>query len=201
MHTQAISNIQNIQLPLVIKIVENEEEKMKAMLVRAIVYMHEQSCPYQEEFDLNDFSATQIIGLIDGEPVLTARIRYFDGFAKIERLAIRNEYRGRGYGRKLISYLLDICRQKGFTRFYLHAQERLQSLYESYGFKVVGAKFGFSDHGYIEMVLVDGGLGKRPIHHIGCSPMLLNRPENNMSEYGPLERLTDDSSAQIRLSA
>lgn len=61
---------------LVIKIVENEEERLKAFLIRGIVYMHEQECPYEEEFDLNDFTATQIIGLIDNEPILTARIRY-----------------------------------------------------------------------------------------------------------------------------
>ncbi len=201
MQMKIINNIQSIHLPLVIKVVENEEEKMKAMLIRAIVYMHEQNCPYQEEFDLNDFTATQIIGMIDGEPILTARIRYFEGFAKIERLAIRYEYRGHGYGRKLISYLLGLCRQKGFTRFYLHAQERLQSFYESYGFKVIGDKFGFSDHGYIEMVLEDEERGKMLVDHIGYSPMILNRPENNMNDYGPLERLAEEPLSQIILSA
>ncbi|KAF1042876.1 MAG: Acetyltransferase [Herbaspirillum frisingense] len=82
---------------LTIKVVEDETERLKAMLVRGIVYMHEQQCPFHEEFDLNDHTATQIIGLTDaGEPVLTARVRYFNGFAKIERLSIRSEYRGKG---------------------------------------------------------------------------------------------------------
>lgn len=173
---------------LQIKIVENEEERLKAMLIRAIVYMHEQQCPYSEEFDLNDHTATQIIGLVGDEPVLTARIRYFNGFAKIERLAIRSEHRNRGYGHQLLTFILDICRQKGFSKFYLHAQARLQPFYEGYGFRTKGGEFGFSDHGYVEMVLDEKSAFPQPSLQIGYQPMILNRPENNFKMAGPLER-------------
>jgi predicted GNAT family N-acyltransferase len=176
------------QSSLYIKIVESEEERLKAMLIRAIVYMHEQQCPFNEEFDLNDHTATQIIGLVDGEPVLTARIRYFNGFAKIERLAIRSEYRGIGYGHQLLSFILNVCRQKGFSKFYLHAQARLQPFYEGYGFRAKGNEFGFSDHGYVEMVLHEGAIYPQPSLQIGVQPMVLNRPENNLTFSGPLER-------------
>jgi len=173
---------------LKIKIVESEDERLKAMLVRAIVYMHEQQCPYSEEFDLNDHTSTQIIGMTaDDEPVLTARIRYFNGFAKIERLAIRSEYRGNGYGHSLLSFILQLCRQKGFTRFYLHAQARLQPFYEGYGFQAAGGDFAFSDHEYVEMVLNDVEHVVQPSLHIGNRPMMLNRPENNLHQIGPLE--------------
>ncbi|SEI43325.1 Predicted N-acyltransferase, GNAT family [Pseudomonas sp. NFR16] len=172
---------------LIIKIVESEEERLKAMLIRAIVYMHEQKCPFDEEFDLNDHTATQVVGLIAGEPVLTARIRYFNGFAKLERLAIRIEYRGRGYARHLLTFLLHICRQKGFSRFYLHAQVQLESFYSSYGFRKAGTHFAFSDHGYTEMVMEEDAPVVQPSAHIGFQPMLLNRPENNFHTAGPLE--------------
>ncbi|GHD56480.1 GNAT family N-acetyltransferase [Jeongeupia chitinilytica] len=173
---------------LTIKVVESEDERFKAMLVRAIVYMHEQLCPYREEFDLNDHAATQIIGLTDeGEPVLTARIRYFNGFAKIERLAIRKEYRGRGYAHRLLSFVLDVCRNKGYSRFYLHAQERLQPFYAGYGFRAVGGDFSFSDHDYLEMEMHEREPHGQPAQHIGLEPMILNRPENNLHHAGPLE--------------
>ncbi|MEO6918185.1 MAG: GNAT family N-acetyltransferase [Collimonas sp.] len=176
---------------LTIKIVESEDERLKAMLVRAIVYMHEQQCPYHEEFDLNDHTSTQIIGMTpDDEPVLTARIRYFNGFAKIERLAIRSEYRGNGYGHRLLSFILHLCRQKGFSRFYLHAQARLQPFYSGYGFRAEGGDFAFSDHEYVEMVLNDRELPAQPSLHIGGRPMALNRPENNLHQSGPLEHRT-----------
>lgn len=171
-----------------IKIVESEEERLKAMVVRAIVYMHEQQCPFVEEFDLNDHAATQIIGLENSEPVLTARIRYFNGFAKLERLAIRSEFRGRGYGHLLLAFILKICREKGFHKFYLHAQARLQEFYRGYGFQSVGDQFSFSDHGYIEMVMDERTMVYQPSLKIGSNPMFLNRPENSMSVAGPLER-------------
>jgi predicted GNAT family N-acyltransferase len=172
-----------------IKLVETEEERFKAMLVRAIVYMHEQQCPYAEEFDLNDHAASQVIGLADdGEPVLTARLRYFNAFAKIERLAIRPGYRARGHGRRLLAYLLGVCRGKGFTRFYLHAQVRLTAFYERFGFRVVGEQFSFSDHGYVEMMLDERAEHPQPARKIGARPMALNRPENRMDLAGPLER-------------
>lgn len=170
---------------LEIKIVQNEEERLKAFVVRSIVYIHEQNCPYGEEFDLNDFSATQILGQIAGEPVLTARIRYFGGFAKLERLAIRPQYRGVGYGHQLLKFMLGFCREKGFQNFYLHAQERLQTFYEGYGFKRVGDSFAFSDHGYIEMV---ASLDlSNPGVPFGQNPMFLNRPEGAWDCAGPIE--------------
>jgi predicted GNAT family N-acyltransferase len=182
------NQICNLTEKITIKIVENEEERLKAMLVRAIVYMHEQQCPYNEEFDLNDYTATQIVGMVSGEPVLTARIRYFSSYAKLERIAIRTEYRGRGYAHQLLQFLLSLCKQKGFSRFYLHAQERLRSFYARYGFKVIGEKFGFSDHAYVEMVLEEATKQIGIEQKIGRFPMLLNRPENNMKSAGPLER-------------
>lgn len=174
---------------LTIKIVDSEDERLKAMLVRAIVYMHEQQCPYSEEFDLNDHTATQIIGLdANNEPVLTARVRYFNNFAKIERLAIRKEYRSLGYGHRLLTYILHLCRQKGYSRFYLHAQARLQPFYESYGFRVVGDDFAFSDHDYLEMLLEEKSPLLQPFAQISVNPMALNRPEGNLHVAGPLEK-------------
>ncbi|MCP1572538.1 GNAT family N-acetyltransferase [Herbaspirillum rubrisubalbicans] len=174
---------------ITIKVVENEDERFKAMLVRAIVYMHEQQCPFSEEFDLNDHTATQIVGITpEGEPVLTARVRYFNGFAKIERLSIRSQYRGKGYAHRLLRFILALCRQKGFSLFYLHAQARLADFYQQYGFRVVGAHFTFSDHDYLEMVLHDHAEQQQPSYCIGTAPMLLNRPENSPGNAGPLER-------------
>lgn len=172
-----------------IKVVETEDERLKAMLVRAIVYMHEQKCPFNEEFDLNDHSATQIVGLSDdGEPLMTARIRFFNGFAKIERLAIRPECRGRGFAHRLLSFIFGIGRQKGYSRFYLHAQRRLQPFYEGHGFKPVGDAFSFSDHDYVEMVMDEVVRWPQPSQQIGVHPMALNRPENDFFSAGPLER-------------
>lgn len=170
---------------LKIKVVSNHEEMLKASLIRAIVYMHEQNCPYEEEFDLNDFTCTQIIGLIDNEPILTARIRYFGNFAKFERLAIRPQFRGLGYGHSLIQFMLELVKQKGISNCYLHAQKRLKHFYEGYGFKVIGQQFSFSDHDYIEMVCMLNE--DEPVFQIGQNPHIVNRPEGSWNAEGPIE--------------
>ncbi len=170
---------------LVIGVARSEQDLAKAFIVRAIVYMHEQNCPYEEEFDLNDFTATQILGTINGEPVLTARIRYFSSFAKLERLAIRPAFRGKGYGHALLQFLVGFCEEKGYREFYLHAQRRLEPFYAQYGFKRVGNDFQFSEHDYIEM---HAHYQVAPIGlHLNQGPMLLNRPEGLWTTPGPLE--------------
>jgi len=172
---------------LTIKVVENEEERLKAFVVRAIVYIHEQSCPYSEEFDQNDFAATQIIGLLGDEPVLTARIRYFGKYAKLERLAIRPEHRGRGFGHKLLTFMLWLGQSKGIDSFYLHAQARLAPWYAQYGFRRVGEDFAFSDHDYVAMRADLPSLSENAVVSVE-NPMIMNRPEGRWSVPGPIEK-------------
>lgn len=168
-----------------IKVVSNHEELFKANLIRSIVYMHEQNCPYDEEFDLNDFTCTHIIGLIGSEPVLTARIRYFGKFAKFERLAIRSQFRGQGFGHQLLGFMLNLIKEKGIAQCYLHAQKRLEGFYQGYGFKVIGEKFSFSDHEYIEMVCELNS--HTVVWEIGENPHIANRPEGSWEDEGPIE--------------
>ncbi len=65
----------------------------KVFALRAAVFMSEQDCPYDEEFDGNDYCATHILGLVDGVPAAALRLRYFAEFAKMERLAVMPKYR------------------------------------------------------------------------------------------------------------
>jgi predicted GNAT family N-acyltransferase len=169
-----------------LKVVGSPEELQQAFAIRSIVYLGEQSCPWAEEFDGNDFAATQIIGRVDGEPVATARIRWFAGFAKLERLAIRPEWRGLGLGHDLLQYLIGLARQKGFCRLYLHAQLRLEPFYAAYGFERRRGEFAFSDHRYIEMVAILPPLEARL--SLDNGPMVLNRPEGAWEDSGVLER-------------
>ncbi len=126
------------------------------------------------------------MGQNDGEPVATARIRWFGDFAKLERLAVRAEHRGAGHGRQLLEFLIDLCRAKGFAKVYLHAQSRLEPFYEQYGFCRVGDPFSFSDYHYVEMVAPIG-----PDRHtlsLRHGPHVMNRPEGAWDQIGVLER-------------
>lgn len=171
---------------LQLKIVSTPEEHLQALAVRTLVYVGEQNCPWAEEFDGNDYAATHVLGLIEGEPAVTARIRWFADFAKLERLAVRAEHRGEGHGRRLLEYLIELCREKGFCKIYLHAQAQLQRFYQRHGFCRIGQPFGFSDHAYVEMV---ASFDRRPSAlSMQQGPHVLNRAEGAWAEIGMLER-------------
>jgi len=116
-----------------LQIARTSEQQSQAFAIRTLVYIGEQHCPWSEEFDDNDYSATHILGCIDDEPVATTIIRWFGDFAKLERIAIRTELRGNGFAHQVLQFIVEFCATKGYTKLYLHAQERLQHFYEEYG--------------------------------------------------------------------
>ena len=100
--------------------------------------MAEQECPYDEEFDGNDLcAATHILGFIDDEPVACLRVRFFADFAKIERLAVRHEYRNSRLSFKIVWAGIELARKKGYRKLYGHAQDRLVKFWSRFGFKPV----------------------------------------------------------------
>lgn len=140
---------------LTVKVARTFDDMMRVMSVRGAVYRAEQDCPYLEEFDGNDFSATHLIGYVDDEPVGCLRIRYFADFAKFERLAVRHEFRNKHLASNIVRAGIEFCRMKGYQRLYAHSQKRLVKFWTRFGFGVPdGAQeLIFSDFDYIEMIL------------------------------------------------
>jgi predicted GNAT family N-acyltransferase len=168
-----------------VKVAASIEEMMQAFAIRSAVFMADQHCPYAEEFDGNDFSATHIVAYQGEEPVACMRIRYFGDFAKMERFAVRKEYRHMAIVNALAHYSIDLCRQKGYRRMVAHAQKRLVRLWGRFGFVPNGQGFHFSDHEYVPMVgefeAIDGALG------LDSDPMVIIRPEGRWEEPGILD--------------
>ena len=79
---------------LTVEVVRNLNDYMKVVAIRSSVFLAEQDCPYDEEFDNNDLSACHLIAYLRGEPVATLRIRWFANFAKIERVCVMKHVRG-----------------------------------------------------------------------------------------------------------
>src|SRR3984893_2314890 len=127
---------------------------MRAAVIRGAVFIGEQKCPYDEEFDGNDFTATHLIGYVGSEPAGCLRIRYFSDFAKLERLVVRKEFRSSGLARQLVSAGVEFCRTKGYTRMCTYAQKRLVKFWGKCGFSISGSarELVFSDFDYVEMM-------------------------------------------------
>jgi predicted GNAT family N-acyltransferase len=161
---------------------------MRVVSVRSATFVAEQDCPYEEEFDGNDFSASHLLAYVGKEPVGCLRIRYFAGFAKLERLAVRHEFRNRHIGTRLMSAGVEFCRMKGYRRIYGRAQKDLLTYYAGMGWRPLegSAEFTFSDHAYIEIV-IDTDSNPSAIK-LGVDPYVLMRPEGRWDEPGILDQ-------------
>ena len=142
-----------LQDQLSVRVVHDIEDFMRVSAIRGAVYVGDQRCPYDEEFDGNDFAGIHLIGHIGSEPAGCVRVRFFSGFAKIERLAVRHEFRNKGLASQLVRATIDLCEMKGYRRIYGHCQTRLAGFWERFGFRAIGGAphFRFSDFDYVEM--------------------------------------------------
>jgi predicted GNAT family N-acyltransferase len=163
------------------------EDMMRVMSIRSAVYIGEQRCPYREEFDGNDFSATHLLIYVGHEPAGCVRIRCFADFAKIERLAVRKEFRNGDLAPKLVEAAIALCHDKGYRRLYGHAQKRLVKFWSQFGFSTFegGQDFVFSDFDYVEMHMISPR--KPDAVTIGIDPFLTIRPEGRWHKPGILE--------------
>ena len=124
-----------------IRLATTKEDILKCMVVRGIVFIEEQEVDWEGEIDSFEDASTHVLGEVDGQPVAAGRLRMVDGWAKLERIAVRPKWRGRGLARDVILCLLDQAKDQGATRYKLHAQVYLKDLYEQYGFQQEGEIF------------------------------------------------------------
>jgi predicted GNAT family N-acyltransferase len=179
-------------------VVHTLDEILKVFAIRSAVYFEEEKCPYDEEFDGNDFTGTHLLAAIDGEPAGCVRIRYFGDFAKIERLAVLQRLRRRGLGRKLVTAAVELCRAKGYSRVYAHARKTLLPFWRSQGFAPLegAAPFAFSDFEYVEVIR---DLEPFPSAlALKAGPYVLIRPEGQWDRPGVLEDSSQRGSVSDR---
>lgn len=126
----------------VIRPIRNEAEFQQALEVRIRVFVTEQHGPLADEPDAWDPQAQHFIVQAQGKTVGTARLyQPYPGTAKIGRVALLPEYRGRGWGARLLQTLLQAAQAQEFTQIILDAQVHAQPFYTRLGFLPEGEEF------------------------------------------------------------
>ena len=174
-----------------IRLARSLNDLMVVTAIRSAVYLAEQDCPIEEEFDGNDFVAAHFIGYIGDEPVACLRARFFGDFAKVERLAVRHQYRRSTVSFKLVRASIDYLKRKGFRKIYGQAQDRLVDFWAHFGAKPMPATrpITFSDFSYTEMVL---DIEPSPdAITLESDPYVIIRPEGEWDTPGVLDRSAD----------
>lgn len=117
--------------------------------VRHEVFVEGQGVPVDlERDDRDDQSSTlHFVAYDEGRPVGAARLcPAGDGVGKVQRVAVREPDRGRGWGRRLMAALEDAARGAGYDRLELDAQTHAVVFYERLGYEVTSDEV-FTDAG------------------------------------------------------
>lgn len=138
-------------MKLIIREIKDKNELDEIFRIRKEVFVKGQNVPKELEIDGEDDKATHIIVLLNNKAIGCARIRFVDNKCKLERIAILNEYQGKGYGKKLVQFLIKFCMSKK-KKIYMYAQYYLKDFYSDLGFKEKGEIFEEAGIKHIEMV-------------------------------------------------
>jgi len=185
-----------------VKLARDFEDMAKVIAIRASACFSDPEHLYAKHFDGNDFSATHLIGHVGDEPVASIRIRYFAGFARVERLTVRPTHRRSRIAFRMVQAAFAFCRDKGFRRLSGVAREEMVPFWSMFGGQVSRAKDPIFIYGlpHFEMFI---DFPELPTAISDASdPMVLLRPEGRWHEAGCHEtmKVTAPSAAPPRLS-
>ena len=135
-----------------IQMAKTKKELDQVIAIRKEVFVEGQNVPVELEIDGLDDEAEHVIAYLDEESIGCARIR-FDTYAKLERIAIVEKYRGRGFGRQLTDFLIEYCKQKDVDEIRLHSQTYVADFYKKLGFRIRGKPFFEADIEHVEMYM------------------------------------------------
>jgi predicted GNAT family N-acyltransferase len=130
-----------------VKLIENNPDLVEAFEIRRIVFVIEQQCPPEEEYDEHEKTSLHFICKYNGVNAGTCRYRKTEKGYKLERYAVLEKFRGNGCGSALLLYAIDHVKQADASAgttdcpIYLHAQEHAMPFYEKHGFKAEGDRF------------------------------------------------------------
>jgi predicted GNAT family N-acyltransferase len=170
-----------------IAVVHGLDDFLKIAAIRSAVFLGEQTFPFSEQFDGNDFAATHLLYSVRGEPAGCMRIRFFGDFAKMERLAVRKEYRRSTIAFDLVRASVDLCRAKGYRKLYGHAKEELLPFWKRFGFRMKDNGAPFDLAGYAVLEMIDEIEPAEDAVAIGGDPYLTVRAEGQWHKPGVFE--------------
>jgi len=134
-----------------VKKVTDPGDLEKVFAIRRQVFVVEQNCPPELEWEFEDIS-THFLATVDNIPAGAARWRKTDKGYKLERFAVLTQFRGLGVGQQLVKAVLNDLPADA-TYVYLHAQIQALEFYEKLGFNKTGPEFEEAGIRHYKMLL------------------------------------------------
>ena len=129
-------------MKLLIKKIASPEEMTHCLKIRTIVFIEGQKVPIHEEMDGKDSESDHYLLFVNNQPAGVARVRFIEDFAKIERVAILEEYQGKGLGKEIMNKILaDLRENAAVYTAKLSAQTYAIPFYEKLGFSICSEEY------------------------------------------------------------
>lgn len=130
--------------------IHSKEDLEKAFAVRKTVFVDEQNCPPELEWE-HEEESVHFLALLNGEPCGACRWRKTEKGYKLERFAVLKEHRGKRIGQALVAAALsDLPGDAGYI--YLNAQLSAMRMYSRFGFIAEGEQFEEAGIQHLKMV-------------------------------------------------
>jgi len=126
-----------------VRVARTPEEVQQCLRVRWTVFVEEQGVRPSDEQDAHDQDdAVHALATLDGVPCGAGRLTFTaPSVAKIERMAVVDDARGKGVGAAMLRFLEAEARRRGAKRLTLNAQVSARRFYEKAGYRAAGAVF------------------------------------------------------------
>ncbi len=117
------------------------EEVRAALRLRFRVFVEEQGVAVAADQDGLDADAMHVVAFEGGRLVGTCRVLVDEGEARLGRMAVEPDLRGRGAGAAILVEAERMARAAGAGIMRLHAQVAARSLYDRAGYQAAGKTF------------------------------------------------------------
>jgi hypothetical protein len=172
-----------------VTIVTDSEQLLHAYAVRSICFMEETGLTAHRAFDGNDFQATHVVVYAGDEPIGAARVRWFSGFAKIERTAFRKAWRNPRVLKQAAEFIFEHAARKGYSKVITLAKPQYAVVWmRLLGFRqVAGRPPSLSGEGELFVELIKDLTPAEDAISIDTDPSVLFRVEGSWHVPSPFE--------------
>ena len=122
--------------------------------IRKIVFSDEMGISEHKLFDKFDQESEHFIFVEQNNVIGSVRLRQVEGYIKLERMAIYEEFRQKNFGHDAISQIVNYYKNKPFTKIILDSIYDIRNFYKKCGFVEVGKIFDRVDLPHIRMELL-----------------------------------------------
>ncbi|WP_191600782.1 GNAT family N-acetyltransferase [Marinomonas algicola] len=123
------------------KVLTTDWNSSKAQLqfVRKQVFILEQGIDEQDEWDAHDETSVHFVSF--GTTAVPTGVARLTSNGQIGRMAVLPSYRHQGYASLILRKAIQVAREMGHRKVFLHAQTDAQSFYEKQDFTTNGKMF------------------------------------------------------------